>query len=50
MLHELKAQIPYGRIAAALVEKHPGLFQNRDEALATIVRTVPALSTVAGDF
>ncbi len=50
MLSGLKGGTSYGKLAAALVKKHPHLFESREDALAAVVRLVPALSTVAGDF
>jgi protein arginine N-methyltransferase 1 len=50
ILSELRGKRSYGRIAAALVKKHPRLFETEEDALATVVRLVPAISTVAGDL
>jgi protein arginine N-methyltransferase 1 len=50
LLSELRGETPYGRVAAALVKKHPRLFESEEDALATLVRLVPAISTVVGDL
>lgn len=50
LLSELRRETSYGKAAAALVKKHPRLFASEEDALTTVVRLVPAISTVAGDF
>lgn len=50
LLSQLKGETPYGHVAAALVKNHPRLFETEEDALATLVRLVPAISTVAGDL
>ncbi len=50
MLMEMGTEATYGRIASALVKKHPLLFEDEKDALATVVRAIPALSTVAGEL
>jgi len=50
VLSELRGGTSYGKVAAALVKKHPRFFESQEDALATVVRLVPALSSVAGDL
>jgi hypothetical protein len=50
LLSELKTGAAYEKVAVALVKKHPRLFESREDALAAVVRLVPAISAVAGDF
>jgi protein arginine N-methyltransferase 1 len=50
LLAELARGNSYGQVAAALVKKHSRLFERREEALAMVVRAVPALSALAGDL
>ncbi|MBI3080478.1 MAG: methyltransferase domain-containing protein [candidate division NC10 bacterium] len=49
-LSELRAETSYGKVAAALVKKHPNVFETQEDALATVVRLVPALSSLGGDL
>ena len=48
ILSELGGETSYGGVAAALVKKHPRLFESREDALTTVIRAVPALSSLAG--
>ncbi|MCI0372596.1 MAG: methyltransferase domain-containing protein [candidate division NC10 bacterium] len=50
VLSELREETSYGNVAAALVKKHPRLFESRDDALAAVVRLAPAISNLAGDL
>ena len=50
MLSELRGETSYGKVAGALVKKHPRAFESREDALATVVRLAPALSSLAGDL
>jgi len=50
VLSELRGETSYGKVAAALVKKHPRLFESRDDALAAVVRLAPAISNLAGDL
>lgn len=50
MLSELRRETSFGKVAGALVKKHPRVFESREDALATVVRLVPALSSLAGDL
>lgn len=50
LMLELKAGTSYGKVAAALVKKHPHLFESQRDALVSVIRLVPALSTVAGEL
>lgn len=50
LLSRLERGAPYGKVAAALRERHPNLFESNDDALAAVVRLVPVLSSLAGDI
>lgn len=50
VLSQLQRETSYGRVAAALVKHHPHIFESKDDALAAVVRLVPALSSMAGDL
>jgi hypothetical protein len=47
-LSQLQGDSSYGKVAAALRRRHPGIFASQDEALGSVVRLVPALSSLAG--
>lgn len=50
LLSLLQRETSYGRVAAALRERHRDVFESNDDALAAVVRLVPALSSLAGDI
>lgn len=50
VLSELRGETSYGKVAAALVKKHPRVFESQEDAVATVARLVPALSSLAGDL
>ncbi len=50
VLSELRGGTSYGKVAAALVKKHPNVFETQEDALATVFRLVPGLSSLAGDL
>jgi len=49
-LSALEREHSYAKVAAALREKHPDVFESQDDALSAVVRLVPALSSLAGDI
>jgi protein arginine N-methyltransferase 1 len=50
VLSALRRETTYGRVSSALLREHPDLFESQDDALATLVRLVPAISSLAGDL
>lgn len=48
LLSELRGKSSYGKVAATLAKKYPRFFESQEDALATVIRLVPALSTLAG--
>ena len=50
LLSELDGEVSYGEVAAALLAKHPRCFESEDDALAAVLRLVPALSALAGEL
>jgi hypothetical protein len=49
-LSELQGDISYGKVAAALLKRHPGIFASEEDALGSVVRLVPALSSLAAEI